>query len=96
MLLLLHLLFESLDHFVERLDDAIFDSLYGSPARPKLQSATNVFHPPRDVIERFVFQALTDPAASDRPASDSESVDLLRAGATRPTSHRPDRRCTSR
>ena len=54
--LLVLLVFDLLDHLVERLDHAFLDfaDLGSGPAQ--VEPPPDVFHPPRDLVERFLFQ----------------------------------------
>ena len=55
--LLLLLSFHLFDQLIERRDHAVFDLRTLLPARPNSEPTANVVHPPRNVIQRVVFQS---------------------------------------
>ena len=55
---LLLLVFELLDQLVERLDDALLDLADLRTGAAQIEPAANVLHPPGDVVERVLLQAL--------------------------------------
>ena len=55
-LLLLLLVFEILDLFVERIEYPLLDLLHLRPGAAIGEPATNIVHPPRDVVERLVLE----------------------------------------